>query len=84
ELKIDRSFIIDIESNEQTERVLGTLVLLAQQHDMEVVVEGIETPQQLELIEKSGCDRVQGYLTGKPLLKEDAIDLLCSGAEVVP
>jgi len=80
ELKIDRSFISDIDTNEKTGRVLNSLVSLAHNHDLEVVVEGIETDQQMKVVERSECNRVQGYLTGRPISRDEAIDLFCGNA----
>jgi diguanylate cyclase len=65
-LKIDRSFVKELESRVETKAMVQSLVALAKNLSMQVIVEGIETPEQLELIKKLGGNEVQGYLLGKP------------------
>ena len=65
-LKIDRSFVKELESRVETKAMVQSLVALARNLSMQVIVEGIETPEQLELIKKLGGNEVQGYLLGKP------------------
>ena len=65
-LKIDRSFVKEIESRVETKAMVQSLVAMARNLSMQVIVEGIETPEQLELIRKLGGNEVQGYLLGKP------------------
>jgi diguanylate cyclase (GGDEF)-like protein len=64
-LKIDRSFVKDLGSVEM-KAMIQSLVTLAHNLDMQVVVEGIETVQQLETIRSMGGNQVQGYLLGRP------------------
>jgi diguanylate cyclase (GGDEF)-like protein/PAS domain S-box-containing protein len=63
-LKIDRSFIHMSESNKQ---IVSTIILLAHGLELDVVAEGIETPEQLEYLRKLSCRYGQGYLFGKPM-----------------
>jgi diguanylate cyclase len=65
-LKIDRSFVKELESRVETKAMIQSLVALAKNLSMQVIVEGIETPTQLALIRKLGGNEVQGYLLGKP------------------
>src|SRR6185312_3438883 len=65
-LKIDRSFVKELEYRPETKAMVQSLVALAKNLSMQVIVEGIETPEQLELIKKLGGNEVQGYLLGKP------------------
>lgn len=64
-LKIDRSFVRELGSVEM-KAMIQSLVTLAHHLDMQVVVEGIETEEQLEMIKKLGGNQVQGYLLGRP------------------
>ncbi|MEA5462765.1 EAL domain-containing protein [Leptothoe sp. PORK10 BA2] len=65
--KIDRAFVQDILTNPRTQVLLKSLLAMADGLNMQTVVEGIETLEQLEVLQKSGCDIGQGYLFGKAL-----------------
>lgn len=65
-LKIDRSFVNELESRVETKAMIQSLVALAKNLGMQVIVEGIETYEQLALIRKLGGNEVQGYLLGRP------------------
>ena len=66
-LKIDRSFIQELEHRTDLKNMIGSLVMLAHNLGMNVIAEGVETRAQLDLIEKLGGNEVQGYLLGKPM-----------------
>jgi diguanylate cyclase (GGDEF)-like protein/PAS domain S-box-containing protein len=65
-LKIDRSFIKDIEHNRSDRAIVRTITVLAADLGMDVVAEGIENSRQLELLRALGCRRGQGYHFSKP------------------
>jgi diguanylate cyclase (GGDEF)-like protein/PAS domain S-box-containing protein len=65
-LKIDRSFLSGIESSSAAVVLVQSLVSLAHSLGMRVVVEGVETRKQFELVSAAGCDELQGYLLGRP------------------
>jgi diguanylate cyclase len=65
-VKIDRSLVHNLQQGAGAERVLHAIVALAQALNLGVVAEGIETPAQLEVITRLGCERAQGYLLGRP------------------
>jgi len=65
-LKIDRSFVRNLGLKPESESILRTITELARNMEMAVIVEGVETEQQLEIIKALGADEVQGYLLGKP------------------
>src|SRR5665213_600660 len=65
-LKIDRTFMKEIMQRSESRVLVQSLVLLAQQLGMKVIVEGIETEAQLKVVEEMGADQVQGYLLGRP------------------
>lgn len=77
-LKIDRSLVLDIESNLNTESLVANVVRLAHDLNMKVVVEGIETLDQLNIVKSLGCDVVQGYCISKPQSEEEYLALLAS------
>lgn len=64
-LKIDRSFISELEHRPELKAMIRSLVMLAHSLGMKVIAEGVETRGQLDLIEKLGGNEVQGYLLGK-------------------
>lgn len=66
-LKIDRSLITHIAVKPRDYAVVGTIIELSNNLDMKVVAEGIETTEQLRMLEQLGCHEVQGYLCGKPM-----------------
>ena len=66
-LKIDRSFVQRIGENEDGREIVNTILALAESLDMEVVAEGVETEQQLELLRKMHCGFAQGYHLSRPI-----------------
>jgi EAL domain-containing protein (putative c-di-GMP-specific phosphodiesterase class I) len=65
-IKIDRSFVMDLEEDPQAEAMLRGVVELAHGLKLAVVAEGVETKEQLALLRRAACDEVQGYLIGRP------------------
>jgi EAL domain-containing protein (putative c-di-GMP-specific phosphodiesterase class I) len=74
-LKIDRSFMLNLDSQPETESMISTLISLAHNFGMRVIVEGVETAEQLELIKVLGANEVQGYLVGRPTANPEALML---------
>lgn len=72
-LKIDKSFINDIQEDGSNSEITSIILKLAQKLGLNVVAEGVEKIYQLEYLKKQGCQEVQGYLLGKPMM---AIDFL--------
>ena len=67
ELKIDRSFVLDLESSADARAVVDAVVKLAQALGLKVVAEGVETEAQAHVLRALGCDVLQGYLYAKPM-----------------
>ena len=65
-IKIDQSFVRDLETNRELAAIVGAIVGLASSLGMTTVAEGVETPQQLALVRDQGCAKVQGYLFSRP------------------
>lgn len=66
-LKIDQSFINDLENNDSNKTVVKSIINVAHSLNMKVTAEGIETKKQAELLRKYSCDNGQGYYFSKPL-----------------
>jgi diguanylate cyclase (GGDEF)-like protein/PAS domain S-box-containing protein len=79
-LKIDRSFLREVESDPHQMPLVRAIVALAHSLRLSVTAEGVETPMQLEALRSVGCDQVQGYLIGEPV-GPDAIELLLAESE---
>lgn len=76
-LKIDRSFVVDVVTNKRSQRLLTNIAQLSHDLDMSVTVEGIETTEQLEVIQESAdIELVQGYLFGAPLPRAEIASLI--------
>ncbi|WMM27020.1 EAL domain-containing protein [Tissierella sp. MB52-C2] len=70
ELKIDQSFIWDIEKNNKNKMIANTIIILAKQLGLKVTAEGVENEEQLNLLREMKCDTAQGYYFSKPVPKE--------------
>ncbi|MBF0219154.1 MAG: EAL domain-containing protein [Gammaproteobacteria bacterium] len=75
-LKVDRSFVMDISTNEQDRCIAHAIITLAKSLDLQTVAEGVENREQLAILQGMGCDLIQGYLFGKPLPAAEAFKQL--------
>jgi len=66
-LKIDKSLVDYILTNEEDQRIVKAIIELSHTLDMKIVVEGIENKKMVEMIASYGCDYMQGYHFAKPL-----------------
>jgi EAL domain-containing protein (putative c-di-GMP-specific phosphodiesterase class I) len=78
-LKIDQSFLQDIGVGSGGSQLFETIVSLAHSMGLSVTAEGVETPEQFQLVRQAGCDRVQGHLFGGPLLAEGVEERMVRG-----
>jgi diguanylate cyclase (GGDEF)-like protein len=79
-LKIDRSFVAEVEDSWGTRPLVEAIVGLARGLGLGLVAEGVETADQLEALLALGCERGQGYLFAKPLRAAEAERFLAAGA----
>jgi diguanylate cyclase (GGDEF)-like protein/PAS domain S-box-containing protein len=77
-LKVDRSFIEGMEHDPQDVAIVKSVVALARSLDLSVTAEGVETPEQLELLNAIACDEAQGYLFARPQPADSISALLTS------
>jgi diguanylate cyclase (GGDEF)-like protein len=66
-IKLDKTFVGDIASNPQSRAILAAMLAMGRSLEIPVLVEGVETEEQLAYLQTQGCNKVQGYLTGKPM-----------------
>lgn len=78
-IKIDKSFLDDIVSDSTSRELVGGIILIGKKLKLNVIAEGVESKEQVELLESMGCNAIQGYYYSKPLpLKEvERIYLSC-------
>jgi len=79
-LKIDKSFVGGMEEREENRKLVHAMINLAHNLNLEVVAEGVETPEQLALLRLFGCDQAQGYLISKPLPLAELVEYLTFGS----
>jgi len=79
-LKIDRSFIGRLSFDQESGAIVATITQLARNLGMSVIAEGVETPEQREILRKLGCEYYQGYLFSRPLDSAQALQLLTTDA----
>ena len=76
QLKVDRSFIVKMEQDEDKSLVILQGILdIAKNLGLSTVMEGVETPEQLHLLKNMGAQKIQGYLFSQPVVAELAIEL---------
>src|SRR5690606_24545410 len=75
-LKIDRSFVNQINESRNTQRLVDTIITMARGLDMEVVAEGIETKEQALQLQVQGCDNAQGYYYSRPIPLEELRNII--------
>jgi diguanylate cyclase (GGDEF)-like protein/PAS domain S-box-containing protein len=66
-LKIDRSFITDITNNDNDKAIVATIISMAKHLNLEVIAEGIETKDQLDILMENKCKEIQGFYYSRPL-----------------
>jgi EAL domain-containing protein (putative c-di-GMP-specific phosphodiesterase class I) len=75
-VKIDKSFIVGLESNQESQALTRAMIALSKALDLQVIAEGVENKGQLQFLEEYGCTYVQGYLLDKPMPVSDFEKLL--------
>jgi len=76
QLKIDKSFINQLENDSTKENILESIIKMAHVLSFEVVAEGVENENQLEIIRSKKCNYIQGYYYYRPLSSDKIIEIL--------
>lgn len=80
-LKIDQSFVRDVAANPDDATLVGTIVQMGRNLNMDVVAEGVENEEQLALLQRLDCTFVQGMLFGSPMSSDNYLELLLAQSE---
>lgn len=83
-IKIDRSFVRDMMTNEKSAAIVGAVIDLAAQLGLMVVAEGVEHIDLLERLEQEGCEAIQGFFFSRPIPPEEIRVLVTAGTERLP
>jgi len=83
-LKIDRSFVNDIEADNGDASIVSAIISMAHSLGLTVVAEGVETIEQLELLRERDCEYVQGFLFSKPIPDSEVEELLRNWSDESP
>jgi EAL domain-containing protein (putative c-di-GMP-specific phosphodiesterase class I) len=81
-LKIDQSFVRDVTTDADDASLVTAIIAMGHALQLNVIAEGVETPEQLDFLIHHGCDGMQGYLFSRPLPVEDITRLLQSGKKL--
>ncbi len=81
-VKIDRSFVKDMTDNKNSNAIVFAIIAMAKSLNLLTTAEGVETPEQLELLKTQGCDILQGYYLGKPVTISDFETLMLERPEL--
>jgi diguanylate cyclase (GGDEF)-like protein len=82
-IKIDRSFLLDLCSNQATMVIVNALINLATGLGMNVTAEGVETQAQLDWLRSAGCTEAQGYLISRPLSTMNLRSFVSDGSRIL-
>ncbi|QJD30233.1 putative bifunctional diguanylate cyclase/phosphodiesterase [Methylococcus geothermalis] len=75
-LKIDRSFVRDIETDQGNAKICDGIIALGHSLGLKIIAEGVETAAQKVRLQDAGCDAIQGFLIAKPLPADEAAKLI--------
>lgn len=77
-LKIDKAFIDQMNMSESSKQYVAMIISIGHILHLKVISEGVESPDQVEVLKKIGCDYIQGFVWGKPMPPEEAARLVGS------
>ena len=80
-LKLDMRFLDNIQHDSRARAIVKNVVNLAKDIDMDVIIEGVETKEQLDFLTSIGCKNIQGFYFAHPMTKEDYLDRLSNNSK---
>jgi len=84
QIKIDQSFVRDLVTDQSDELIVRTIIDMSNNFGLNVIAEGVESKEQVEILQRNGCNHYQGYYFGKPVpLKEFEALLLNANASIL-
>ena len=75
-IKIDKSYIVDLANDTNALDMSNIIISLANVLGVDIIAEGVETKEQIDILLQNGCKYAQGYYYGKPMSKEDMLEVL--------
>jgi len=82
-VKLDMKFLTNFDDNKKSRSILESIIDLSSRIGMNTLTEGVETKTQADFLNEVGCGRLQGYLYGRPITKEELLDGIHSGKYVI-
>ncbi|MBB5227150.1 EAL domain-containing protein [Treponema ruminis] len=83
-MKIDMAFLKDFASSPKSRPILKNIITLAKDIGMHTLSEGVETNEAFDFLQEIGCERIQGYLFGKPMPREEVIEKIQNSSFILP
>lgn len=77
-LKIDKSFIDRLVDQEVEAAIVDSIIKLVAKLDLEIIAEGVETEEQLEILRRTSCNYIQGYVFSRPISKDEVLQMILS------
>ncbi len=77
-LKIDQTFVRDLEIDSDDAVIVSAIIAMSHHLGVKTLAEGVETDKQLDYLNTAGCEEIQGYLLGKPMLETDFVKIVRS------
>ena len=82
-IKIDMKFLSNFSENTKARQIIKNIIKLAKDLGMQTLTEGVETQEAYDFLRENGCEKLQGYLFGRPMSKEDFESKLDDGAYTI-